>query len=59
LIDGSITVRLLDDHGQILHGTLKNVMGIEAGKIIKLECIVDSQSIPSSMVVNAKRLELL
>jgi len=59
LIDGSITVRLLDDHGQILHGTLKNVMGIEAGKIIKLECIVDSKSIPSSMVVNAKRVELL
>jgi len=59
LIDGSITVRLLDDQGQILPGTLKNVMGIEAGKIIKLECIVDSQSIPSSMVVNAKRVELL
>jgi len=59
LIDGSITVRLLDDHGQILPGTLKNVMGIEAGKIIKLECIVDSKSIPHSMVVNAKRLELL
>ena len=59
LIDGSITVRLLDDHGQILQGTLKNVMGIEAGKIIKLECIVDSQSMPSSMVVNAKRVELL
>ena len=59
LLDGSITVRLLDDQGQILHGTLKNVMGIEAGKIIKVECIVDSQTMPNSMVVNAKRLELL
>jgi hypothetical protein len=59
LLDGSITVRLLDDQGQILHGTLKNVMGIEAGKIIKVECIVDSQSMPNSMVVNAKRVELL
>ena len=59
LLDGSITVRLLDDQGQILQGTLKNVMGIEAGKIIKVECIVDSQSMPNSMVVNAKRVELL
>ena len=59
LIDGSITVRLVDNQGQILQGTLKNVMGIEAGKIIKVECIVDSQSMPSSMVVNAKRIELL
>ena len=59
LVDGSITVRLLDDQGQILQGTLKNVMGIEAGKTIKVECIVDSQSMPNSMVVNAKRLELL
>jgi hypothetical protein len=59
LIDGSVTVRVLDDQGQMLQGTLKNVMGIEAGKIIKVECIVDSQSMPSSMVVNAKRIELL
>ena len=59
LIDGSITVRLVDNQGQILQGTLKNVMGIEAGKIIKVECIVDSQSMPSSMVVNAKRIQLL
>lgn len=59
LIDGSITVRLLDKHGQILQGTLKKVKGIEAGKIIKVECIVDSESIKNSMVVNAKRIELL
>ena len=59
LIDGSVTVRVLDDQGQMLQGTLKNVMGIEAGKIIKVECIVDSQSMPSSMMVNAKRIELL
>jgi len=34
-------------------------MGIEAGRKIKVEGLVDAQSIPTSMVINATRIELL
>jgi len=59
IISSSLTVCVLDESGKIKEGTLKNVMGIEAGRKIKVEGLVDAQSIPTSMVINATRIELL
>ena len=59
IISGSLTVRLLDENGTLKDGTLKNVNGLNAGRKIKVQGVVSTQSIPSSMISNATQIQLL
>ena len=55
----TLSVQILDENGSLLSGTLEGVAGIEAGKRIKVQGTVSTNSSTQAMVLEATALQLL
>lgn len=59
ILSSTISIQIIDEHTNLLKGTLKGVKGLQPGRKIKVLGTIDSRSIPSAMLVNAQQIELL
>ena len=59
ILSSTISIQVVDEHTNLLRGTLKGVKGLQPGRKIKVLGTINSQSIPSAMLVNAQQIELL
>lgn len=59
ILSSTISIQVIDEHTNLLIGTLKGVKGLQPGRKIKVLGTIDSRSIPSAMLVNAQQIELL
>ena len=59
ILSSTISIQVVDEHTNLLRGTLKGVKGLQPGRKIKVLGTKDSQSIPSAMLLNAQQIELL
>ena len=59
ILSSTISIQVVDEHTNLLRGTLKGVKGLQPGRKIKVLGTIDSQSIPSAMLLNAQQIELL
>jgi hypothetical protein len=59
ILSSTISIQVIDEHTNLLKGTLKGVKGLQPGRKIKVLGTIDSRSIPSAMLVNAQQIELL
>ena len=55
----TISVQVLDSNGTLLHGTLEDVSGIQAGKKVKVEGHMEKKSKSPARIFNAVRIQLL
>ena len=59
ILSSTISIQVVDEHTNLLRGTLKGVKGLQPGRKIKVLGTINSQSIPSAILVNAQQIELL
>ena len=59
ILSSTISIQVIDENANLLKGTLKGVKGLQPGRKIKVLGTIDSQSIPSAILVNAEQIELL
>ncbi len=59
LLRGSICIQLLDNNGSLIHGNLNGVRDLKPGREIKVKGIVDSNSFPDAMLLNATLIQVL
>lgn len=59
ILSSTISIQIIDEHTNLLKGTLKGVKGLQPGRKIKVLGTIDSRSIPSAMRINAQQIELL
>ena len=59
ILSSTISIQVIDEHTNLLIGTLKGVKGLQPGRKIKVLGTIDSQSIPPAMLLNAQQIELL
>jgi hypothetical protein len=59
ILSSTISIQIIDEHTNLLKGTLKGVKGLQPGRKIKVLGTIDSQSIPPAMLLNAQQIELL
>ena len=59
LLQGSLSIQVLDKNNSLIHGNLNGVGGLNPGSKVKLLGVVDSQSLPQAMLVNAVQIQKL
>lgn len=59
IISGCLNVQIKDENSSLIRGNLNGVGGLSPGVKIKIKGIVDSSSLPNSMVLNVQRIQIL
>ena len=60
ILAGTLSVQILDENASLkrMIGSLEGIQGLQAGSKIKILCEVDKESIPDSMLVNARQIQI-